>query len=368
MAFETIRLTRGVPAEESFPYELLAECAAAVLGRKEAAVLQYGGSGGYMPLREWIGEKAGVDPNRVIVGQGSLQLQDTLARLLFQPGDLAYVEEPSYDRAITILRRAGAKVVGIPLTPQGLDVDTLETRLKTGERPILFYVIPDFQNPSGSELALPSRQRLVDLARQYHFWIVEDSPYRHLRYRGHALPSLFELGPDCVLQMSSFSKLIAPSLRVGYVIAPPELASRLLKFSEDTYISPALIDEAIAYEFIQRGWLDSNLENLKRLYTPRLDAILAALQSNLSGLAEWVRPNGGFFIGMELHKMVTAPQLMGRAKEAGLLLTDGRGFFAGQTEPGGRPDRFVRLPFCALQPVEIEAGISRLAEVVRSFA
>lgn len=370
MAFEPIRLTRGVPAVESFPYDLLAQCAAAVFQRKEPAILQYGQSGGYMPLREWIAGQAGVDSNRVILGQGSLQLQDTLARLLIQPGDLVYVEEPTYDRTLTLLRRAGARPVGIPLTPQGLDLDALEARLTAGECPVLFYIIPDFQNPSGSELALPSRRRLVELARKFHFWIVEDSPYRQLRYRGSALPALFDLAPERVLQMSSFSKLIAPSLRVGYAIAPPELAPRLLKFSEDTYINPSFIDEAIVSEFIQRGWLAPNLEHLKSLYAPRLDAMLTALERKMTGLADWVRPDGGFFIGVELRRPVTTPELLARAKDAGLLLTDGRGFFAGQAaaQPGGRPDQFVRLPFCALQPEEIEAGVDRLAEVVASFA
>ncbi len=368
MGTEAIRLTRGVPAEESFPYDLLAQCAAAVLSRKEPAVLQYGGSGGYPALRAWIAGQAGVDASRVVIGQGSLQLQDTLARLLIQPGALVYVEEPSYDRAITLLRRAGARVTGIPLTPQGLDLDALEARLNAGERPVLFYIIPDFQNPSGSELSLPNRRRLAELARQYQFWIVEDSPYRQLRYHGSSLPTLFELAPERVLQMSSFSKLIAPSLRVGYVIAPPELAPRLVKFSEDTYINPPMIDQAIVSEFIARGWLGPNLENLKALYAPRLDAMLSALERHLSGLADWVRPDGGFFIGMELRRAVSAPELMARAKDAGLLLTDGRGFFATQAETGGRPDRFVRLPFCALQPEEIESGVRRLAEVLATFA
>jgi DNA-binding transcriptional MocR family regulator len=362
MTSTLIRFTRGVPPQQAFRPDELASCAAAVLAKHGAQILQYGGPRGFLPLREQIAGEANVEPARVIVGQGTLQLQDLLARCLLQPGAVAYVEEPTYDRALTVLRRTGARVVGWPLDSEGLDVDAIEARLKAGEHPVLFYVIPDFQNPSGSVLATERRAHLARLAEEYGFWLVEDSPYRRLRYAGDDLPRLFDLAPNHVLQISSFSKLISPGLRVGYVILPETLAATLSRFAEDTYINPSHLNQAVVYEYIRRGRLDPHVEELKALYTPRLWALLNALGEHMAGLATWTRPMGGFFVSAELRTKVKAGRLIEEAQKAGLELTDGRGFFV---DGGG--DGFVRLPFCALNPDEIETGVKRLAGVVRSL-
>jgi 2-aminoadipate transaminase len=373
MSKSLIKLTRGVPPPESFPIAQLAECANAVLSKHGAEVLQYGSSRGFPTLRALVAQEAGaascggprrhtVDENRVIVGQGSLQLQDLCARMLFESGDLAYVEQPSYDRAVTVLRRAGARVVGFPLEGDGLDVDAVWARLESGERPVLFYLIPDFQNPSGIVLSLEKRRRVADLARQYDFWIVEDIPYRRLRYQGEEIPTIFDLAPDRVMQMSSYSKLISPGLRVGYVILPEPLVDSLAKMAEDTYINASFLNQAIVAEYIRRGWLEPNIASLKKLYEPRLHATLGALEEHMADLATWSKPDGGFFVSMTLKADVCADDLLERAREANLLLTDGRGFFS-----NGGGDNFVRLPFCALTPDEIQEGVARLAEVVRAL-
>jgi DNA-binding transcriptional MocR family regulator len=326
-------------------------------------VLQYAPAWGFRPLRAHIAAETGAYEDQVVLGQGSLQLLDLLARLVVSPGDVTYTEEPSYDRAITVLRRAGARVVGIPLQDDGPDVETLEERLQRGERPVLFYLIPDFQNPSGSVMAAWKRQRVAELARQYGFWVVEDLPYRRLRYRGMDLPTLRDFAPERVVQMSSYSKLISPGLRVGYVILPPDLAGPLAKMAEDTYINASYFNQAIVYEFIRRGWMKPHLEFLKDLYRPRLEAMLEALEEHFGDWATWHRPDGGFFVGLYLHCSVQAEDLLRRASEAGLRLTDGRGFF---TNGGG--DGFVRLPFCALTPEEIREGVRRLVKVAREVS
>jgi 2-aminoadipate transaminase len=355
-----IQLTRGVPAIESFPSARLAECAQAVLAQAGGVILQYGKSGGYPPLRALIASDADVDEGRVIVAPGTLQLQDFCFHALLEAGDVVYVEEPTYDRTLTLLRRRGARLVSFPLEDDGPDVDDVEARLRGGEKPVLFYIIPDFQNPSGTVASTEKRRRLAALAERYGFWIVEDVPYRKLRYRGEEPPALFDLAPNGVIQMSSYSKQIGPGLRVGYVILPESLAPKLLKYAEDTYISANHLDQAIVSEFIQRGWLAPQLAALKALYAPRLEAVLAALEADMSELGKWRKPDGGFFVGLTLDKPVSTDALLARAKEAGLILTDGRGFFA-----SGSGDGFVRLPFCALTPEEIREGISRLAGVVR---
>jgi DNA-binding transcriptional MocR family regulator len=333
-----------------------------VLAEHGDVILQYGPSRGYAPLRTAIAQDSGANEDQIIVGQGSLELLDLCARMLIEPGDIAYTELPSYDRTIAILRRVDAEVVGLPLEDDGLSVEALESRLKSGERPTFFYLVPDFQNPSGAVLSGPKRQRIVDLAREYEFWLVEDIPYRRLRYRGEDLPTLHELAPEHVIQMSSFSKLICPGLRVGYVILPDPLVNGMAVMAEDTYINPSFLNQAIVAEFMQRGWLAPQIAQLKSLYEPRLDATLQALETHFGDLATWRRPDGGFFVGITLNADIQAERLLEAAGEANLALTDGRSFFA-----DGEGDQFVRLPFCALTPDEIEEGIDRLSRVVQSL-
>jgi 2-aminoadipate transaminase len=362
MSEPLIKLTRGVPPKEAFPTAQLLECACAVLEEHGDVVLQYGPARGFPAMCAHIAQEVGVGEARVLIGQGSLQLMDFFARMLIEPGDLVYTEEPSYDRTLKVLRRVGARVVGLPLEDDGPDVEALTARLRGGERPTFFYLIPEFQNPSGTVLSLDKRRRIVALAQQYDFWIVEDVPYRRLRYRGEDVPAFFDLAPERTLQMSSYSKLISPGLRVGTVVVPEPLAGRLTEMAEDTYISPSYLNQAVVFEFIRRGWLEPQIANLKTLYEPRLDAMLGALDAHMADMATWRRPEGGFFVGMTLNANVSAPELLSRARAANLALTDGRGFFA-----NGGGDGFVRLPFCALTPAEIEAGIARLAGVVRDL-
>jgi len=356
-----IKFTRGVPPPESFPARQLAECAKNVLEKDSAVVLQYGPAGGYLPLRNWIAQSCRVQENRIVLGQGSLQLVDILSRLLLTQGDIVYTEDPTYDRTATVLRRAGARVVGFPLTKEGPDINQMEARLKSGERPKLFYTIPDFQNPSGMVISLDSRKELLVLAEEYDFWIVEDSPYRSLRYYGSEIPSLFEQNPSRVIRMSSFSKLISPGLRVGYAVLPAALAARVLKYAEDTYINASYFNQDCD-GLHRKRWFEANLESLKCLYTPRLDTILAALESKMESFGNWHKPEGGFFVGFTANFPLDAGELLKKAEESGLQLTDGRGFFV-----NGDGSRFIRLPFCALTPEEIETGIHRLAKVLGSF-
>jgi len=357
-----INFNRGVPPEESFPTKQISECAQTVLAQHGDVILQYGKARGYSGLRELIASKARIKANQVLLSQGSLQLLDLTARLIIKPGDFAYVESPTYDRALQILRRAEAQVIGIPMNHDGVDVNFIESRLKAGDIPVLMYLIPDFQNPCGTVLTHSRREHLVALAQRYNFLLVEDTPYRELRYRGDDIPSLFEFAPDQVVQISSFSKLISPGLRVGYAIIPETLEKTLVKAAEDTYINASYFNQAIVADFIQRGWLKQQLSMLKALYEPRLDALLHSLEKNLSGLATWTHPEGGFFVGASFSERISTQELRQRALQTGISLSDGRGFFLND---GG--EHFIRLPFCALTPDEIVVAVSRIAEVAHGI-
>jgi len=353
-----ITFTRGVPPPESFPAEKLAICADEVLNEEGRFVLQYGQAAGYQPLRESIAMQAMVSVERIIIGQGSLQLLDHVVRLLVKPAEVVLVEQPTYDRTLTLLRRAGVQVIGIDLEEDGISIELLEYELKKGIRPNLFYLIPDFQNPTGCVMSIEKRQQLLELADRYGFLVVEDAPYRSLRYSGTAQPSLFELRPDEVLQMSSYSKLISPGLRVGYAILPPEMAVQVIKFAEDTYINAPYLNQAMVYRFIEKGWLDAQLAELKKLYSQRLDSLLSALDEQLKNKGRWNYPQGGFFTGFTASQEVETVEFLQEAEKVGLQLSDGRGFFV----QGGQS--FIRLPFCALTPAEIQTGIQRLAQIL----
>ncbi len=352
---EPILFTRGVPAAEALPTTLLSECMQAVLeGPDGKTILQYGHNGGYLPLRRLLSELYDVPAEQILVGNGSLHLQDLLAALLVKPGDVVFVEQPSYDRAIKTFRRRGAKVIGIPSQQDGVDLAALEKALAQ-QVPTFMYVIPDFQNPAGVTTSSDKRQALVDLATRYGFWLVEDVPYRTLRYAGESLPLLREFNTEHVITLSSYSKLISPALRVGYLIGPLDLVKQLTRLAEETILAPVLPTQAAVVEFYKRGYFASNLESLKQLYAPRLATIVAALKQYLPQVP-FAEPKGGFFVSITLPEQGNATNLLARAKDLGLTLTDGRDFFADSLdEPAEQQqgERFVRLPFCALTPAQI---------------
>ena len=356
-----IQFTRGVPATESFPIEDIIHSAIAVLEQHGAAILQYGPSTGFAPFRDWLAQWQGVETDQVLTGNGSLQLVEFLCLSQLQPGDVVFTESPSYDRTLTLLRRHNARVAGIPLEADGPDLDVLETELRK-RRPKFFYIIPDFQNPSGATCSGEKRRRIVELADQYDFLLLEDAPYRLLRYRGREEPTLFQLAPHRTVNMSSFSKLIGPGLRVGYMLGDPGLLAKMAKVAEDTYISPSYLAHGIAYEWCRRGLLPAQIEKLKALYAPRLDACLAALETHLPE-AQATRPEGGFFVSITLPEGVQTTAVRAAALQShNLQLADGLAFF-----PDGGGEHFLRLPFCALAPEEIKEGIHRLADTVQEL-
>jgi DNA-binding transcriptional MocR family regulator len=354
-----INFTRGVPAIESFPIDDVIEAARAALETNGPAMLQYGPSAGFQPLRDWLADWQGVHVDRVLIGNGSLQLIDFLCLHLLKGGDVVFTEAPTYDRTITLLRRHHAKVVGIALDADGPNIEELERALAR-HVPRFFYIIPDFQNPAGATCSGAKRRHIVDLANRHGFLLVEDAPYRLLRYRGSEEPTLYELAPDHTVHMSSFTKLIAPGVRTGFMIGEKRLIDALAKIAEDSYISPGYVAQGITVEWCRRGLLLPQIERLKKLYAPRLEACLASLDEYMPDALP-TRPEGGFFISLTLPDGVLTTAVRAQASARGLNLADGLAFF-----PEGGGERFLRLPFCALSPTEIDDGVQRLAESVQA--
>ena len=357
-SLELINFTRGVPANESFPLDEMRDAAAAVLKDHGPAVLQYGPAAGFGPLREWIADWQGVTPPQVVMGNGSLELVEFLCRHMVRPGDTVFTESPTYDRSILVFRRHGAEVIGVPLDNEGPNIEALEALLKK-RVPKFFYVIADFQNPSGATCSRTRRQQIAELARRYDFMILEDAPYRMLRYRGTEEPTIFSFAPERTLHMSSFTKLIAPGVRVGFMVGDAGKIAQIAKVAEDTYISPGYFAHGVTWEWCRRGLLPPQIDRLKALYAPRLAACLAAIERHMPD-AKATRPEGGFFISLTLPEGTSTTDVRSAAAKRNLNLADGLAFF-----PNGGGERFIRLPFCALSPEQIQEGVRRLAEAVK---
>jgi DNA-binding transcriptional MocR family regulator len=352
-----ISFARGVPAPECLPVEELADCARVVLERDGETILNYGPVGGYGPLREWIAERHGVEPGRVLVTNGSLPGLNLVLGHFAARGRIL-VEAPTYDRPLKIASRIGVEVRAIPQDDDGLDVDALEQELRRDSSPAFLYALPTFQNPSGRTLPLDRRRRLVELAREHALTVLEDDPYGQVRFDGEALPTLRELdGGENVLYSSSFSKIVAPGARVGYFVLTAEVAGALDATAQNVYLTPALIGQATVFEFVRRGSLEPNIARVSELLRLRRDAMLETLDRELPE-SSFSRPEGGYFVWLDLPASVDAGELLARAQDAGVTFVRGSDFFRAGSG-GGRNS--ARLAFSFVSPDEIREGVSRLA-------
>ncbi|HWX08535.1 MAG TPA: PLP-dependent aminotransferase family protein [Gaiellaceae bacterium] len=357
-----ISFARGVPAPECIAVDEIADCAKAAIERDGAAVLSYGPGGGYGPLREWLGQRHGVEPSRVVVTSGSLQGFVFLVEQLVQSGARVLVEAPTYDRPLKILARLGAEIVPVAMDDEGLLPEALEQALADGAKPAFLYTIATFQNPSGRTLSTERRRRVVEIAKAHDLLVLEDDPYGLVRFEGEARPTLFELeGGERVIYASSFSKTIAPGVRVGYFILPSELAAQIEALAVSTYISPPFMTQATVFEFLRRGNFEPNLVRVNGLLKARRDAMLEALERHMPEDASWSRPEGGYFIWLDAPSGPETAGLLPRAEEAGVTFVKGTDFFV----PGGGGERSLRLAFSYVSPEEIADGIARLAPLLR---
>ncbi len=360
-----ISFARGVPAPECLAVEELADCARAALERDGRSILSYGSGGGYGPLREWLAERHGVEPGRVVITSGSLQGFVFLAEQLVRPGTRVLVEAPTYDRPLKILTRLGVEIVPVEMDEEGLVPDALEQALDSGDAPAFLYTIPTFQNPSGRTLSVERRHFLAELARERQLLVLEDDPYGLVRYDGEPQPSVFELTDgEQIAYCSSFSKTVAPGLRVGWFVLPAQLAQEIEALAVSTYISPPFLSQATVLEFLRRDSFEPNLERVNGLLRKRRDAMFEALARELPEDASWTRPEGGYFVWLELPSGPPSADLLAEAEEAGVTFVKGSDFF-----PGGRGgERALRLAFSFVSPDEIAEGVSVLGSLVRAAA
>jgi DNA-binding transcriptional MocR family regulator len=354
---DTISFARGAPCPEALSGDLIARCTAEALAEDHVRILSYGTGHGYPPLRELLAADHGVPADRVFISNGSLQGFVFLLDALLERGDLIALEAPTYDRALLQAKLHGLDILPVPMEDDGLDVDALAAACAAGRVPRLLYTIPNFHNPAGTTISLEKRKALVALAEQHGFLILEDDPYGRLRFEGEALPSLFSLGgPERVIFTSSFSKTVAPGLRVGYMVAPKEIAATLAGAAGRTYISPALLSEAAIHRLVAGGGLPANIAHVTALMKERRDAMVAGLEHMPEG-TRCTPPLGGFFMWLELPEGLSADDLAPQAQEAGVLYVQGSTCFL----EGGH--NTLRLAYSGVGPQEIAEGMRRLGGV-----
>ena len=361
---DVLSFAGGLPAPEAFPAEALARAHADVLARDAAAALQYGPTEGHGPLRAWVAERMTgrglpASPDQVLITAGSQQGIDLVAKTLIDPGDTVLVEAPSYLAALQCFSTYEARFETVGTDEDGMRVDALERALRAG-RPKLIYLVPTFQNPRGTTLSLERRGRVARLASEYGVTVLEDDPYAELRYRGAALPPVAGIDPDSpVIHLGSFSKTLAPGLRLGYVIAGERTIRALTIAKQATDLhSGSLAQRAVARLFEIFDY-DAHLRRLRTLYGERLDAMLAAIERSFPAGTHWTRPEGGLFVWVSLPQGLDAEELLADAMRDRVAFVPGAPFY-----PAVPCHETLRLNFSNRPPLLIAEGIARLGACV----
>jgi 2-aminoadipate transaminase len=364
MAESTISFARGAPSLDIVDVEGLREAAARAFANDPAGTTAYGTSIGYPRLRSWIAERHGVAPERVLVTNGSMQADAFLFDHLVAAGDDVVVERPTYDRTLLSLRERGARVHQVELLTDGIDIDALASLLggpsEQTVSPKLAHIIPNFQNPAGYTLSVEKRRALLELAAEHQFTVFEDDPYVDLRFSGEGRPTMLSLDPERVVYASSFSKTVCPGIRVGYLVGPTDLIAAIARLATNTYISPNMVAQSIVYEFCASGALERSIETVRTALAKRVRTLAVALHKELPE-AEFVPPEGGYFMWVTLPDGTDVAALHKAAAELGVVFVKGTDFLM----EGG--ENTLRLAYSGVTPEQIEEGVARLAAAYRSL-
>ena len=357
VAERTISFARGAPSADILPHEAVRVAAARALESDWEKALSYGTGRGHPGLCEWIAELHGVEPGQVMVTNGSMEAAALLFRHLVFEGDRVIVEQPTYDRTLLLLQQAGADLIPAPLEADGVDPGVVGAA--TAEGPVkLAHLIPNFHNPAGCTLSLEKRSALVQLAADRDFILFEDDPYRLICFEEARAKTMLEMdSTDRVIHASSFSKSVSPGVRVGYLVGPTEQIATLAKRANETYISPNMLAESIVFELCRSGGLEENLKVVNAALRDRRDALVEALREHIPE-AEFVVPEGGYFLWLDLNDDVDTKALLAEAKQEGVTFVAGPDFMLS----GGTAS--LRLSFAPVPADEVPEGVQRLARAL----
>lgn len=370
-----ISFAGGLPAPDVFPVEEVARAAERVLSEHGPQALQYGATDGYLPLREMLARHTArygmhITPDNILITSGSQQALDLLGKVFINRGDRILVEAPTYLGAMQAWNAYGAEYITVRMDEEGMDIDQIEAALRAG--PKFIYVLPNFQNPTGITLSLERRKRLVTLADYYGVPIVEDDPYGQLRYEGTHLPPVAVLDERSwhrgeysysgnVIYLSTFSKTLAPGLRLGWVVAAPEVIRKLVQAKQGADLHTATFTQMVAYEVGKEGFIDRHIETIRKVYSERRDIMIEAMREHFPEGVHWTEPQGGLFLWVTLPEQVNATELLKQALDEGVAFVPGAPFYA-----CGGGHNTCRLNFSNATPDAIREGISRLGGLLRS--
>ncbi len=356
----------GYPSAETFPLEDIRRTMSEVIDKYGGKAFQYGATQGVSELREAVARRYDVPVERVQITSSSQQGIDVCTRILVDPGDVVLTSNPSYLGAIQSFCSYRADIRGVAHVAdiaafRKTYEDVIAAVRGEGKKIKFLYMIPDFQNPSGETLTLEERKMLVQLAQEHDFLIVEDSPYRELRYEGEPVPTMYSLDPDRVIHLGSFSKIFAPGFRLGWAIAHPEILDKIYVCKQSLDLCPPIFDQYVAAEFLSSGRLDANLMKSIELYKGKRDLMLSLLEEHMPSGVHWTRPEGGLFLFLTLPEGFDAVAFYDKALTAGVAYVAGEFFY-----PDRSGKNTMRLNFSFMSPERISEGIRLLAELLRS--
>ena len=349
----------GYPHASTFPLDDIRALSDEVIDKYGAKAFQYGATQGVPELRKAISDRCGVDVDRVQITTSSQQGIDVCTRVLVDPGDVILTSNPTYLGALQSFRSYRADVRAVKVGP-GAE-EAIEAILSEGLKIKFYYIIPDFQNPSGETMTLGQRRELVALALKYDFLIVEDSPYRELRYEGEQVPTIYSLSPDRVLHLGSFSKIFAPGFRLGWILGNPELLDRIYVCKQSLDLCPPIFDQYMAAEFLSSGRLDANLGRSVALYRAKRDHLLALLEKYMPDGVTWTHPEGGLFLFLTLPEGFDSVRFYDKALDAGVAYVAGSFFHV-----DGSGLNTMRMNFSFLATERMEEGVRILSDLIRS--
>ncbi|WP_257828744.1 PLP-dependent aminotransferase family protein [Burkholderia glumae] len=355
---EVISFAGGLPAPATFPAERMREAAERVLRDAPGAALQYSATEGFLPLREWIAERYRVRLTQVLITTGSQQALDLLGKVLIDPGSRVLVETPTYLGALQSFSLYEPAYVQVPSDAAGLVPEALVPALTREAR--LLYAQPNFQNPTGRRMPVARREALAAFARESAFPVIEDDPYGALNYRGEPLPTLLSMAPEHIVHLGTFSKVLAPGLRIGFVIAPEALHAKLVQAKQATDLHTPSLTQRIAHEVLRDDFLDTHIPAIRTLYAAQCEAMLGSLARHMPEGVSWNRPEGGMFIWVQLPNGIDSMALLEAAIAQHVAFVPGAPFFADEAQAST-----LRLSFVTVPPEQIEQGVARLGQLLR---
>ncbi len=365
-----VSLSAGNPAPDAFPAQALAEISERLMKKNPVLALQYGLTEGYLPLRnslkDYMKNSYGIgrDFDELIVTSGAQQVMDLMTKALVNEGDEVICEAPSFIGSLNTFRSYGAKLVGVPMDDDGMNMEALEEALKSHSKVRFIYTIPTFQNPSGITMSLEKRRRLYELAKEYGVLILEDNPYGELRYRGETIPTIKSMDEDgIVVYAGSFSKVISPGMRVGWFVAPAELSQKMVVCKQGSDVHTNMWSQVLCHEFMTKYDFEGHLQYLRELYSKKAEYTMDLLRENLGGKIKFGEIDGGLFIWCTLPEEVDMPQFCLDAVKNKVCVVPGTAFLADETQVS----HDFRINFSTPTDEQLKKGIEILGKMAKTL-